>query len=273
MDREAVGSRPPRNWLRLWPVVGLRMFHRPRVLWSSAPAANRCSNWTNRSFIALHKAGFEVAVETNGTRLPPPGIDWICVSPKAGAELVLKAGDELKLVFPQPGAEPCQYEMLDFRWFFLQPMDGPERERNTQLAICYCLDHPRWRLSLQTHKLLNLPLIPAARRKRATKSRLRSLVASRLISIDSYHRAAPSYRPNTSASASMISPTVQRACAASINVGIRFSFVAATRRTSASSRRTASPSRFALRSRSRPTCSFSTVSSITSVSSGFSSAS
>jgi 7-carboxy-7-deazaguanine synthase len=106
---------------------------------------------------ALHEAGFEVAVETNGTRLPPPGIDWVCVSPKAGAELVLKSGDELKLVFPQSGAEPHQYESLDFRWFFLQPMDGPERERNTQLAIRYCLEHPRWRLSLQTHKVLNLP--------------------------------------------------------------------------------------------------------------------
>jgi 7-carboxy-7-deazaguanine synthase (Cx14CxxC type) len=106
---------------------------------------------------ALHEAGFEVAVETNGTRSPPPGIDWICVSPKADSELLLKAGDELKLVFPQPGAEPRRYEELDFRWFFLQPMDGPDRERNTQLAIRYCLDRPRWRLSLQTHKLLNLP--------------------------------------------------------------------------------------------------------------------
>jgi 7-carboxy-7-deazaguanine synthase len=106
---------------------------------------------------ALHDAGFEIAVETNGTRLPPPGIDWLCISPKAGAELVLNAGDELKLVFPQAGIEPDQYEALDFRWFFLQPMDGPERERNTQLAIRYCLEHPRWRLSLQTHKLLNLP--------------------------------------------------------------------------------------------------------------------
>ncbi len=105
---------------------------------------------------ALHEGGFEVAVETNGTRLPPPGIDWMCVSPKADAELVLKTGDELKLVFPQAGAEPGRYETLDFRWFFLQPMDGPEREQNTQLAIRYCLDHPRWRLSLQTHKLLNL---------------------------------------------------------------------------------------------------------------------
>ena len=106
---------------------------------------------------ALHKAGFEVAIETNGTRLPPPGIDWICVSPKAGIELILKTGDELKLVFPQAGAEPDRFDTLDFHWFFLQPMDGPEREHNTQLAIRYCLDHPRWRLSLQTHKLLNLP--------------------------------------------------------------------------------------------------------------------
>lgn len=105
---------------------------------------------------ALHDAGFEIAVETNGTRLPPPGLDWICVSPKAGAELVLKSGDELKFVFPQVGAAPRQYEALDFRWFFLQPMDGPVREQNTQLAVQYCLDHPRWRLSLQTHKLLNL---------------------------------------------------------------------------------------------------------------------
>ncbi len=106
---------------------------------------------------ALHEAGFEVAIETNGTRLPPPGIDWICVSPKAGAELVLTAGDELKLVFPQPGAEPERFEHLAFRHFFLQPMDGPERERNTQLALRYCLEHPQWRLSLQAHKLLGIP--------------------------------------------------------------------------------------------------------------------
>jgi organic radical activating enzyme len=106
---------------------------------------------------ALHAAGFEIAIETNGTRLPPAGIDWVCVSPKAGAELVLCAGDELKLVFPQPGAEPERFGGLGFHHFFLQPMDGPERERNTQLALRYCLEHPRWRLSLQTHKLLNLP--------------------------------------------------------------------------------------------------------------------
>jgi 7-carboxy-7-deazaguanine synthase (Cx14CxxC type) len=105
---------------------------------------------------ALHEAGFEVAIETNGTRLPPPGVDWICVSPKAGAELLLTAGHELKLVFPQLGAEPSRYEGLAFHHFFLQPMDGPDRERNTQLTVEYCLQHPCWRLSLQTHKILNI---------------------------------------------------------------------------------------------------------------------
>jgi 7-carboxy-7-deazaguanine synthase (Cx14CxxC type) len=106
---------------------------------------------------ALHDAGFEIAIETNGTRLPPRGVDWICVSPKAGAELVLKKGDELKLIYPQEGADPSRYVQLDFRHFFLQPMDGPERERNTRLALAYCLAHPDWRLSLQTHKVLNIP--------------------------------------------------------------------------------------------------------------------
>jgi 7-carboxy-7-deazaguanine synthase len=106
---------------------------------------------------ALHDESFEVAIETNGTRLAPPGIDWICVSPKAGAELMLLKGDELKLVFPQPGAEPERYEGLAFHEFLLQPMDGPERERNTALAIRYCLEHPWWRLSLQTHKFLGIP--------------------------------------------------------------------------------------------------------------------
>jgi len=106
---------------------------------------------------ALHRRGFEIAVETNGTRPPPAGLDWICVSPKAGAELVVRAGDELKLVYPQPGAEPERFEALAFRHLFLQPMDGPARERNTEAALRYCLAHPRWRLSLQTHKLLGIP--------------------------------------------------------------------------------------------------------------------
>jgi 7-carboxy-7-deazaguanine synthase (Cx14CxxC type) len=103
---------------------------------------------------ALHDAGFEIAIETNGTRVPPGGIDWICVSPKAGAPLVLTRGDELKLVYPQAGAEPERFEQLEFRHFFLQPMDGPDLNANTQAALEYCLAHPRWRLGLQTHKLL-----------------------------------------------------------------------------------------------------------------------
>jgi 7-carboxy-7-deazaguanine synthase len=109
-----------------------------------------------RLIAALHAQGFEVAVETNGTTAAPAEIDWICVSPKAGAELVQRSGDELKLVYPQTGAEPEHYEDLDFRHFFLQPMDGPRRDANTRATIAYCLAHPRWRLSLQTHKLLGM---------------------------------------------------------------------------------------------------------------------
>ena len=106
---------------------------------------------------ALHERGFEIAIETNGTQRALPGIDWICVSPKANAELMQCSGDELKLIFPQSGADPERYEHLDFRHFFLQPMDSSERERNTQLAVRYCLEHPRWRLSLQTQKILGIP--------------------------------------------------------------------------------------------------------------------
>ena len=106
---------------------------------------------------AFHAADFEVAVETNGTVEPPPGIDWLCVSPKAEAPLVVRGGDELKLVYPQVGADPSRFEGLEFGQFFLQPMDGPAREANTAAALRYCLDHPRWRLSLQTHKLLGIP--------------------------------------------------------------------------------------------------------------------
>jgi len=106
---------------------------------------------------ALHAADFEVAVETNGTVEPPPGIDWLCVSPKAEAPLVVRGGNELKLVYPQVGADPSRFEGLEFGQFFLQPMDGPAREANTAAALRYCLDHPRWRLSLQTHKLLGIP--------------------------------------------------------------------------------------------------------------------
>lgn len=105
---------------------------------------------------AFHARGIEVAVESNGTRPAPPGIDWICVSPKAEAEVVLTSGNELKLVYPQPKAMPGKFESLRFEHFFLQPMDGPDIERNTRLALEYCLAHPRWRLSLQTHKRLGI---------------------------------------------------------------------------------------------------------------------
>lgn len=105
---------------------------------------------------ALHERGFEVAVETNGTRPAPASLDWICVSPKAGAPFVQTSGNELKLVYPQEQAPPEKFEQLEFEHFFLQPMDGPETAVNTERAIEYCLAHPRWRLSIQTHKLVGL---------------------------------------------------------------------------------------------------------------------
>jgi 7-carboxy-7-deazaguanine synthase (Cx14CxxC type) len=106
---------------------------------------------------ALHAAGFEIAIETNGTLPVPRGIDWICVSPKAGAALVQRSGDELKLVYPQADIEPAQLEDLDFGHFLLQPMDeGDDSPENLKAAVAYCLAHPKWRLSLQTHKLLGL---------------------------------------------------------------------------------------------------------------------
>ncbi len=119
---------------------------------------------------SLHALGFEIAIETNGTLEAPRGLDWICVSPKAGSSLVQRSGDELKVVYPQVGQmgsgvgaqhaapllDPASFERLDFGHFFLQPMDGPDVEQNTELAARYCLEHPRWRLSLQTHKLLGI---------------------------------------------------------------------------------------------------------------------
>ncbi|PZN95264.1 MAG: 7-carboxy-7-deazaguanine synthase [Alphaproteobacteria bacterium] len=105
---------------------------------------------------ALHAHGFEIAIESNGTQVPPAGIDWICVSPKAAAPLVLTRGQELKLVYPQPLAMPERFAGLDFQHFFLQPMDGPASEENTRAAIAYCLDHPQWRLGVQTHKVVGI---------------------------------------------------------------------------------------------------------------------
>jgi 7-carboxy-7-deazaguanine synthase len=106
---------------------------------------------------ALHGEGFYIAIETNGTRPAPPGIDWICVSPKVGAPLVLTAGNELKLVFPQDGGDPAQFEILDFTSFRISPMDGPSLRENTAAAVEYCLKRPKWNLNLQTHKYLGIP--------------------------------------------------------------------------------------------------------------------
>ncbi len=106
---------------------------------------------------AFHEAGFEVAVETNGILLPPDHIDWICISPKAGTELALKKGNELKLVFPQTGIDPQGYLHLEFEHFYLQPLAGPKLEENMKAAVDYCLTHPEWTLSLQIHRILNIP--------------------------------------------------------------------------------------------------------------------
>lgn len=105
----------------------------------------------------MRRWGFEIAIETNGTLLPPAPLDWVCVSPKANADLNLQEGDELKLVYPQTGLDPQALSGLAFDHFFLQPMDGLERDANVQAAIAYCLEHPRWRLSLQTHKIIGIP--------------------------------------------------------------------------------------------------------------------
>ncbi len=113
--------------------------------WSSAPVASRYCNWTLPQIAALHAAGFEIAVETNGTQPAPDGIDWVCVSPKANAPLLLTSGDELKLVFPQDGAPPERYRGLQFREFYLATDGRPERARNTALAVAYCLRNPEWR--------------------------------------------------------------------------------------------------------------------------------
>ena len=138
----------------------------PGVAWPARGAAGRFVVCTGGEPLlqldsalvaALRERGFVVAVETNGTLAPPAGELWLTVSPKAGAPLKLTRGDELKLVYPQTGAEPERYAQLEFRHFFLQPMDGPEKARNTRLATEYCLAHPSWRLSLQTHKLIGIP--------------------------------------------------------------------------------------------------------------------
>lgn len=136
-----------------WPAGASRRARRLVVCTGGEPLLQMDEALTS----ALHDEGFVIAVETNGTKAPPAGVDWLCVSPKAGAPLAVQTGQELKLVFPQEGAEPERFEDLDFESFFLQPMDGLMRARNTELAVRYCLEHPQWRLSLQTHKILGIP--------------------------------------------------------------------------------------------------------------------
>ena len=137
----------------VWPSNGCRSVRRLVVCTGGEPLLQLDSALVE----SLHGHGFEVAVETNGTQMAPPNLDWICMSPKAGADLLLKSGHELKFVFPQVGTDPTEYENLDFDHFLLQPLDGPDADRNIQLALHYCRDHPKWRLSLQTHKLLRIP--------------------------------------------------------------------------------------------------------------------
>ncbi len=141
---EAVAAR--------WPMAGERAGTRFVVCTGGEPLLQL----DEAAIDALHQRGFTVAVETNGTLPAPRGLDWVCVSPKAGAPLVMQGGDELKLVYPQSGAEPERFGHLAFRSFSLQPLDGPDRELNTRAAVAYCLTHPQWRLSLQSHKVLGL---------------------------------------------------------------------------------------------------------------------
>ncbi len=135
----------------VWP-DGIFETHRFVVLTGGEPLLQVDDEFVR----ALHDEGFEIGVETNGTIQPPVGIDWVCVSPKHGVKCVVKSGHELKLVFPQDGDDPAGYEELNFQHFFLQPMDGPQKDRNVNLALEYCLRNPKWRLSLQTHKLVSL---------------------------------------------------------------------------------------------------------------------
>ncbi len=135
-----------------WPAVGVRSA-RPLVVCAGGEPLLQLDA---PAIEALHNRGFEIAVETNGTQDFVDGLDWICVSPKEGAPLKLVSGDELKLVYPQRTALPEMFEDLSFRHFFLQPMDGPNVQENTRAAIAYCLEHPQWRLSLQTHKYIGI---------------------------------------------------------------------------------------------------------------------
>jgi 7-carboxy-7-deazaguanine synthase len=142
---------------RQWPVNPISASDRAGVKFVVCTGGEPLLQLDVALIAALHACGFEIAVETNGTVQAPAGIDWLCVSPKAGAPLVQQSGDELKLVFPQAAFDPSDFVSFSFKNFFLQPMDGPDRILNTELAVRYCMDHPKWRLSLQTHKILGIP--------------------------------------------------------------------------------------------------------------------
>ncbi len=137
---------------KLWPEKSLGSYKPLVICTGGEPLLQLDSELISK----LHEKGFEIAIETNGTIIPPDGIDWICVSPKADAPLLLQSGHELKLVFPQEGAPPEKYETLNFRYFFLQPLDSPQREDDMRLALEYVLSHPQWRLSLQLQKILKI---------------------------------------------------------------------------------------------------------------------
>lgn len=135
-----------------WPVSAQQSGKRFVVLTGGEPLLQVDAALTQ----ALHAQGFVIAVETNGTQAAPDGLDWVCVSPKADAPLAITQGNELKLVYPQDGVDPARFAALPFDHFYLQPMDGPERARNTALAIAYCQAHPQWRLGVQSHKMVGL---------------------------------------------------------------------------------------------------------------------
>ena len=148
-DAETLAKRIEETWVREATAAGGRRFV---VMTGGEPLLQ-----VDAALItAVHARGFEIAVETSGTISAPAELDWVCVSPKAGAILVQTRGDELKLVYPQEGAEPERFAGMEFRNFFLQPMDGPMKTQNTAAALAYCLEHPQWRLSIQMHKLVGI---------------------------------------------------------------------------------------------------------------------
>ena len=137
-----------------WPLDNGRLSGKPLIVCTGGEPLLQLDS---EMIDAFHSAGFEIAVESNGTITPPEGIDWLCISPKIGSEMIVTKGQELKLVYPQKAGDPEQFEHLDFDHFYLQPMDSPMLQENTQQAVDYCKQNPKWRLSVQTHKAINIP--------------------------------------------------------------------------------------------------------------------